>query len=324
MTRLTRSTRVTRATPVRPILLVHGGAGIRALRPPQRDCLRTALSEGHAVLARGGPAMEAVETAIRVLEGSGVFNAGLGARRQLDGVARMDASIMEGERLRAGAVASMEGMLHPITAARQVIEHTAHVLLVGPLATRFAQHVGVERLPRAGGRRTARQPVEFVTEEGLKAAALFRAMTKTALQLRERHGKETVGAVALDRDGTVAAGASTGGIDVMLPGRVGDTPLIGSGVYADNEGGAVSMTGWGESIIRLAVAKAIVDRLVDGERPAAATRAVFAALVRRVHGAAGALVLTPDGGMAIRHTTPRMAAGYWNGRGAPVVGDRFS
>lgn len=314
---------MTRLIPVRPVLLVHGGAGIRALRPAQRECLAAALADGHAVLARGGAALDAVETAIRVLEGSGVFNAGLGARRQLDGVARMDASIMEGDQLRAGAVASMDGMLHPIMAARQVMERTAHVLLVGPLATRFAQYVGVPRLPRAAGRRPARQPVEFVTEEGLKAAALFRAMTKTALRARERHGKETVGAVALDGRGTVAAGASTGGIDVMLPGRVGDTPLIGSGVYADNEGGAVSMTGWGESIIRLSVAKAIVERLVDGQRPAAATRAVFAELVRRVRGAAGALVLTPDGRMAIRHTTPRMAAGYWNGRGTPVVGDHF-
>ncbi len=257
------------------------------------------------------------------MEASGVFNAGVGARQQLDGVARMDASLMEGHSLAAGAVASLEGMLHPITAARRVMEDTTHVLLVGPHASRFARHLRLERLPRKPRSAARRLPAEFVTARGMKAAALFRAMTPTALRLRERHGRETVGAVALDRSGTVAAGASTGGIDMMLPGRVGDTPLIGCGVYADNEGGAVSMTGWGESIIRLAVAKTIVDALGAGVSPARATQRVFDLLVRRIRGAAGALVLTPDGRMAIRHTTPRMAAGYWNGRGVPVVGDCF-
>jgi beta-aspartyl-peptidase (threonine type) len=129
--------------------------------------------------------------------------------------------------------------------------------------------------------------------------------------------------VALDQQGTVAAGASTGGIAFMLPGRVGDTPLIGCGVYADNEAGAVSMTGIGESIIRLAVAKEISDRLAYGASPAKATKVVLERLVRRIHGSAGALVLSRDGRLAIQHVTPRMAAGYWNGRSHPFVSDRF-
>jgi beta-aspartyl-peptidase (threonine type) len=123
----------------------------------------------------------------------------------------------------------------------------------------------------------------------------------------------------------VAAGASTGGHSIMLPGRVGDTPLIGCGVYADNEAGAISMTGVGESIIRIAVAKEIADRLAGGASPAVATRLTLNRLVKRIKGgAAGALVLAPDGRFAIRHTTSRMCAGYWDGTGKPAVKDRFN
>jgi L-asparaginase / beta-aspartyl-peptidase len=248
----------------------------------------------------------AVEHTIRVLERSGLFNAGRGANLQLDGMRRMDASIMEGENLRAGAVASLERIVHPITAARLVMEETDHVLLVGPLAGKFARHFKLERHQLSG------KPRRFSYE-----VALGKAETS-----RKRHG--TVGAVALDQTGTVAAGASTGGIDVMLPGRVGDTPIIGCGVYADNETGAVSMTGWGESIIRLAVAKEICDRLGEGKTPATVARLVLLKLVTRIKGTAGCLVLTPDGRFAIRHTTAHMAAGWWDGKRKPTVGDRFS
>jgi beta-aspartyl-peptidase (threonine type) len=145
---------------------------------------------------------------------------------------------------------------------------------------------------------------------------------------RQMLGEETVGAVALDRRGTLAAGTSTGGIAFMLPGRVGDSPLIGCGIYADDEAGAVSMTGLGESIIRITVAKEIVDRMAMGTSPTAAAKLVLEKLERRIRkvegfGAAGALVLAPDGRFAIRHTTPRMCAGYWTGTGKPVVVDRF-
>jgi L-asparaginase / beta-aspartyl-peptidase len=129
--------------------------------------------------------------------------------------------------------------------------------------------------------------------------------------------------VALDHYGTVSAGASTGGIAFMLPGRVGDTPLIGCGVYADNEAGAVSMTGIGETIIRLAVAKEIVDQLAGGASSEKATTVVLERLVRRIKGSAGALVVSRDGRLAIKHVTPRMVAGYWNGRDHPFVSDQF-
>lgn len=226
---------------------------------------------------------------------------------------------MEGRALRAGAVASIQQVRHPITAARLVMERTPHVLLVGETATRFARHFKLERQPpptRAQRVATVRAARRW--PEAKAALKLLKAMPAG-----KAVGLETVGAVALDRHGSVAAGASTGGIAVMLPGRVGDSPLIGCGVYADDEAGAVSMTGVGERIIRLALAKEIVDRLAAGASVATAARLALARLKRRIGGTAGAIVVTPDGRVAIRHTTPRMAAGYWTGSGRPVVGDRF-
>jgi len=232
----------------------------------------------------------------------------------------MDASIMEGRSLRAGAVAAIEQIRHPISAARLVMEETEHVLLVGEPATRFASYFKLKSDRQPVPRRVSFKPVRAQQASGptKKTLDLYRAM-----RVRRTVGLETVGAVAVDRSGTVASGASTGGIALMLPGRVGDTPLIGCGVYADNGGGAVSMTGVGEGIIRIAVAKEIVDRLAAGASPALAARLVLKRLVTRIRGAAGALVLAPDGRFAIRHTTPRMCAGYWTGNGSPIVRDRF-
>lgn len=290
------------------------------MTPAQATCLADALVIGYAILEQGGPAVIAVECTIGLLEQSGLFNAGRGANRQLDGVQRMDASIMEGFSLQAGAVASLEGILHPITAARLVMEDTKHVLLVGPPATKFAQHCQLTPLSpsRAPRRRAGRASRATSAAQTMR---LYRAMLKSQRTGTDQHG--TVGAVALDRFGTVAAGASTGGVDSMLPGRVGDSPLIGCGVYADNQSGAVSMTGIGEGIIRLVIAKAICDLLALGKSPAVAARQVLRLLVSRIRGSAGALVLSPDGRFAIKHVTPHMAAGWWNGTGRPIVRGQF-
>lgn len=292
----------------------------------QRTGLAEALQAGYDALRRGAPALAAVEAAVRLLEASGLFNAGIGSRLQLDGRRRMDASLMEGRNLRAGAVAGIELVRHPITAARLVMEKTPHVLLAGGPAARLARHFKLEPQPPP----TRAQREALVKE--------IRAMGKTASSrqtlrlsgrltegrtLRRATGLETVGAVALDRHGTVAAGASTGGVALMLPGRVGDSPLIGCGVYADDGAGAVSMTGLGEGIIRVAAAKDIMDRLAGGSAPAVAARLALAKLAGRVGGTAGALVLAQTGVFAIRHNTPRMAAGYWTGTGQPVVRDKF-
>ena len=289
----------------------------------QRICLTDALQAGYQFLKRGAPALDAVEATIRFLEASGLFNAGVGSNLQLDGARRMDASIMEGWKLRAGAVASIQGIRYPITAARLVMEKTAHVLMAGEPASRFAQRFKLERQPppsrsQRAASQAARRAHGRPEPSAGKTLELF-----GKLKLGEAFGRETVGAVALDQRGHIAAGASTGGIALMLPGRVGDTPLIGCGVYADDEGGAVSMTGLGESIIRIAVAKEIVDRLEAGASPSLAVRQVLRKLAARVKGSAGALVLAPDGRWAIRHTTPHMTAGYWTGSGSPVVKDRF-
>lgn len=284
---------------------MHGGAGRRSLSKHQSNCLGEALATGYEILDRGGPSVLAVESAIGFLEQSGLFNAGRGSKQQLDGVQRMDASIMEGGQLRAGAVASLEGIVHPITAARLVMEETNHVLLVGPFAKTFARHFKLERC------RTA----------GLTRRSSHEILLASVKRRRRSHG--TVGAVALDRSGTVAAGASTGGIDSMLPGRVGDTPLIGCGVYADNYSGAVSMTGIGEGIIRFSAAKAICERLAEGKSPLVAGKVVLRQLVLRIKGQAGALVIAPGGSFGITHVTPAMAAGWWNGTGKPTVRDRW-
>jgi beta-aspartyl-peptidase (threonine type) len=276
------------------------------MTPGQSCCLADALATGYAILRQGGPAVLAVESTIGFLEQSGLFNAGRGAKRQLDGVQRMDASIMEGAGLRAGAVASLEGFVHPITAARLVMEETDHVLLAGPSAGAFAKQFALQRHRAAQVRRRID----------------YERILARRRRTPNRHG--TVGAVAVDRYGTVAAGASTGGIDAMLPGRVGDTPLIGCGVYADNRSGAVSMTGQGEGIIRLAVAKTICEQLARGTSPSIAARRVLRQLVSRIDAAAGTLVMTSDGRFTIAHVTPHMAAGWWNGSAKPVIKGRWT
>lgn len=302
-----------------PIIAVHGGAGSRRATARQRACLVEALTAGYDRLRCGGHAVEAVVAAIHILEGSGLFNAGVGARLQLDGTRRMDASIMGGRNLQAGAVAAIRHVRYPIAAAHLVMQKTPHVLVVGDQATRLALQHGLQRQgpPTAAQRREA----SAAAQKQARGRRLLRALR--ALSTGQAAGLETVGAVALDQSGSVAAGASTGGIGIMWPGRVGDTPLIGCGVYADDEAGAVSMTGVGERIIRLGVAKEIIEALRTGTAVQAATRRVLARLKRRIGGTAGAIALAPDGTLAIRHTTPRMAAGYWRGSGPPRVDDRF-
>ena len=260
----------------------------------------------------GRPALDVVESMIGYLEDSGLFNAGSGSRRQLDGAQRMDAAIMDGAALKAGGVAALEQIRNPIAAARLVMDETDHVLLVGQHASRFAHHFGLAR--SSSGKKVSTQlSAKGRDISNKKTLALFRKMA--------HYG--TVGAVALDQFGNLAAGASTGGVPMMLPGRVGDSPLIGSGVYADNKSGAISMTGLGEGIIRLSMARQISLSLKRGMSPIQAARESLKELVTRIQGQAGALVLAPDGRFAIRHVTPFMRAGHWNGKGTPTVGDTF-
>ncbi len=293
-------------------VLVHGGAGRRRATAAQRKCIAETLALGIELLQKDQSALDAVETMIRYLEGSGRFNAGIGSREQLDGYQRMDAALMEGAFLRAGAVAGLEDICHPISAARVVMEKTDHVLVISSHASKLAKHFGLEQF-EFSRKSQSQHRAPLVRTRNAKTLKLYKNMASY----------DTVGAVALDKFGTLAAGASTGGVSVMLPGRVGDSPLIGSGVYADNEAGAVSMTGLGESIIRLSMAKHIVSAMKSGQKPLTASRHALRSLVRRVQGEAGCLVLAPDGQFAIRHVTPCMIAGHWNGQEKPFVADQF-
>jgi L-asparaginase / beta-aspartyl-peptidase len=268
---------------------------------------------GYECLTTGQSSLDAVECMVRHMEESGRFNAGRGSLRQLDGIQRMDASIMEGKTLSAGGVAGLDGYLHPISAARRIMTDTDHVLMIGRHAKRLAGHFELARLIRPHAPFQLRNTRGSIKNMNLKSQALYRRMGLF----------DTVGAVAIDRAGDLAAGASTGGVAIMLPGRVGDTPLIGAGVYADNTAGAISMTGLGESIIRAGMAKHLAILLELGWTPGRAANFTLKTLVRRIQGEAGCLILDRTGRFAIRHTTPWMSAGHWNGRGQPVVKSRF-
>jgi len=266
-----------------PILLVHGGCGVKRPTTHQVRIIKKVVGVGYALLQQGASAVDAVEAAVVELERSGRFNAGKGSRRQMDGVVRMDASIMDGRDLAAGAVAAMEGILTPIRAARLVMERTPHVLLAGRHAQQLARRYKLERLPPGGRRRRG----DTASRQSLWG---------------------TVGAVARDRQGHLAAATSTGGIRLMLPGRVGDSPLIGAGTYADDRSGAVSMTGEGEAIIRAGLAKEICLLMEQGLSPLAAGQRALRRMRQRTHGHAGAIIVSRSGSFAILHTTPHMIA----------------
>ena len=227
-----------------PVIAIHGGAGVRRADRPgarHRAVLREALDAGYELLRRNASSLAAVAAAAVVLEDSPLFNAGRGSSFNSDGEVEMDASIMDGATLRAGAVAAVQRIRNPILAARAVMEKTRHVLLAGSGAERFARMQGLQ----------LEQPEYFHTA---------RRLTALRKNLKNYHG--TVGAVALDTDGNLAAATSTGGYTGKMPGRIGDSPLIGAGNYADNRACAVSGTGLGEAFIRATVGHDVCARMV--------------------------------------------------------------
>lgn len=246
-------------------LAIHGGAGVieRSKLTPEKDReiragLTRALEAGRTVLARGGSALDAVEATVRVLEDDPNFNAGRGAVFTAEGRNELDASIMDGARLSAGAVAGVTATKNPISLARRVMEDSPHVMLAGPGADAFSRAEGLEQV----------DPAYFRTEERWRQYLEFNAHSGFDVNLK--YG--TVGAVARDANGDIAAATSTGGLTGKRWGRVGDSPLIGAGTYADNRGCAVSGTGSGEHFIRIGVAHEICARVrLGGEslRPAA-------------------------------------------------------
>jgi beta-aspartyl-peptidase (threonine type) len=278
-----------------PVILVHGGAGYKPPKKESLDVLAEALVAGYTVLLNSGTAMDAVVAAVTVMEDSGLFNAGLGGVLQLDGVQRLDASLMEGSDLKAGAVAGLEGFRNPIQAAQRILD-TSHVLMTNRGAGRIAK--GLAPLPKPS--KESREKLKKLLEKEHDILRLYRKYFST------------VGAVALDAAGNAAAGTSTGGTYAMLPGRVGDSPIIGAGTYAENATGAVSCTGAGEFIIRRALAKETC-MLMQKRTPASAGSNALKQLLK-IGGQAGLIALDRLGRFTILHTTDYMGSGYAKGK----------
>jgi len=297
-------------------LAVHGGAwDIPAdLIESHRRGVSQALKKGWEVLRSGGSAIDAVESAVVVMEDDDTFNAGRGSFINMTGDVELDASLMEGKGFRAGAVAAVQNIRNPIRLARKIMEESDVVLLVGMGATRFAREHKVATCP-PDYLVTAR---ELERWKGLQSAARFAARDAF---VRGKMPSDTVGAVALDRHGNVAAGTSTGGTPNKYPGRVGDSAMIGCGTYADNGAGAVSCTGWGETLIRVAMAKTILAQMErEGGNPEQAILSALKVLEKKTGGYGGAIVVTREGNVAAAFNTPRMARAYvTSGMKAPFV-----
>jgi beta-aspartyl-peptidase (threonine type) len=277
-----------------PAIIVHGGAG--AVEDERRaGCIlgvERAAEAGWKVLASGGPALDAVEAATRALEDDPEFNAGYGGVLNRLGILETDACIMDG-RLRAGAVGAVPWMRHPISIARHLLEHGEHLLLVGGGALLYAREHGfAPDSPETMISPRARKRHEQALAELAKADA--------------KEPGDTVGAVAIDAQGQLAAATSTGGTPYKRPGRVGDSPLPGCGNYADDRGGAASATGHGESIIRVVMCKDACDRLRAGQHPDEVARAVVAELVERTGGEGGIIIVDRTGRIGHFSSTPRM------------------
>jgi beta-aspartyl-peptidase (threonine type) len=273
-----------------PTIIVHGGAGADPAEGPDelRQGMRAAALAGWRVLAEGGTALDAVESAVRALEDHPRFNAGRGSVLTRDGTIEMDASIMEGDGLACGAVAAVPRIANPITLARRVLDTRRHVMLVGDGALAFARSVGIPECDAEA----------LVTDRQRRRHA----------ELAGRHAQlgGTVGAVALDRSGTIAAATSTGGTPGKLPGRVGDSALVGCGTYAESSIGGVSCTGDGEAIIRVVLGHRALAFLKDADDPDYAAKVAVDVLVEEGRGQGGLILLDWRGRAGFAFSTPLM------------------
>jgi beta-aspartyl-peptidase (threonine type) len=287
------------------VIIVHGGAGFwrKDLQRGLKGVVSAARS-GSDILRKGRTALDAVESAVMAMEDNEIFNAGRGSSLTLAGTVEKDAAIMDGRNLSAGAVALIRRVKNPIRLARLVMERTDHVLIAGKSAEQLAESFS---LPKCNPITPKRKKMFL----DLKKKATVQP-TKNTLLLRDYPDilADTVGAVALDRDGNFAAAASTGGITLKIPGRIGDTPQIGSGIYADNKSGGVTATGLGEVAIRLVLSKAICTMMQEGlSAPDASARAIKSA-TRLLHGQAGVISLDKRGRTAAAHNSEFMPWAY--------------
>jgi beta-aspartyl-peptidase (threonine type) len=327
-------------------IIVHGGAGSI---PPERyaaaaEGCRAAALAGWRVLQSGGSALDAVQTAIIVLEDDPGFNAGTGAVLTADGRAQLDAGIMNGADLHAGGVAGLERVKNPIALARRVLE-SPHVLLMGTGAEQFAVESGIALInpaelvtpaQYARWQRGYRDGDDAVIDPGPGLVAPSNGHRPATGEPKPRttdahpralpihsdgHKHGTVGAVAVDARGNVAGGASTGGIGAKHPGRIGDTPLVGCGYYAENGLGGVSSTGHGEDFIRLVLARRAVDLLANGHSAQAAASSAIRLLAERTGGYGGLILLDAQGRVGYARNTPSMAHAFiLDGMSEPIAG----
>ncbi len=251
------------------------------------------------MLQRGGTSLDAVEAAIVAMEEDETFDAGRGAFLNMDGRVQLDALIMDGATLRAGGVGCVEHIRNPVRVARKILSESPHVYFVGTGAERFAQEHGIDLCANE----------ELIIER--EVSRLREAKKQDYLQMPDEFGptrsSDTVGAVALDRDGNIAGATSTGGTLNKAPGRVGDSSLIGCGCYADNRSAAVSTTGWGEPMMKLVLSKWAADRVEDGLAPQDVAQRALYYLKTRLNGHGGVIIVDARGRIGLAHNTPRMA-----------------
>jgi beta-aspartyl-peptidase (threonine type) len=312
--------------------MIHGGAGVikkGSLSPEREKEYRAKLEEavlaGYKTLQSGKSGLDAVETAIRILEDSPLFNAGKGAVFTADGKNELDASIMDGKTLAAGAVAGLRHVKNPITLARAVMEKSPHVMMVGEGAEKFAKEMKIEFVDEkyfwTQERWDSLQRIIKQEQEKQKAAQEGKKVSQTTdLRMEPANKFGTVGAVALDKDGNLAAGTSTGGMTYKKFGRVGDAPIIGAGTYASNNACAVSATGWGEFFIRLGVARDIAAMMEYRALPIQqAANAVIKQKLQNLGGDGGIIAIDKFGNMAVSFNSEGMYRAYINSEGKPVI-----
>ena len=300
--------------PTDPVLVVHGGAWAMPDDMVEAHIrgVNHALATGWKVLEGGGLALDAVEEAVVIMEDDETFDAGRGSFLNRDGRVQLDALIMDGATLRAGGVGCVERLRNPVRAARKILSESPHIYFVGEGAEKFAAEHGVQLCSND----------ELIIPREVERLRTYQTNfsgAKNAPELGHPPGSDlfagddptishdTVGAVALDRNGNIAAATSTGGTLNKAPGRLGDSSLIGCGCYADNQSAAASTTGWGEPIMKLVLAKWTADRIAAGNLPEWAAQEAMNYLKQRVNGHGGIIVLNPEGHIGIAHNTPRMA-----------------
>ena len=284
-----------------PVLLVHGGAWAIPddMVEAHLNGVQNATSAGWRVLEKGGSALDAVEEAVVVMEDDETFDAGRGSFLNREGKVQLDSLIMDGATLRAGGVGCVEHIANPVRAARKVLSESPHVYFVAEGAERFAQEHGIPLCKNE----------DLIIPREIERLRILQATAAGATHelFAPTISHDTVGAVALDREGNIAAATSTGGTLNKAPGRLGDSSLIGCGCYADNQSAAVSTTGWGEPIMKLVLAKWAADRVASGNLPQWVADEAMNYLKDRVGGHGGIILLDAQGRLGIAHNTPRMA-----------------